>query len=74
MWWGEKTLLTDLFCVLKVAVSSFIRMKAQTLVDSLSELMVDASLGTIQCLEEIVSNCYYSHMEVFVPVIKYNGI
>uniref|UniRef100_A0A673ACN3 Condensin complex subunit 1 n=1 Tax=Sphaeramia orbicularis TaxID=375764 RepID=A0A673ACN3_9TELE len=30
------------------------RMKAQTLVDSLSELMVDASLGTIQCLEEIV--------------------
>uniref|UniRef100_A0A8C4GE64 Condensin complex subunit 1 n=1 Tax=Dicentrarchus labrax TaxID=13489 RepID=A0A8C4GE64_DICLA len=30
-----------------------IRMKAQTLVDSLSELMVDASLGTIQCLEEI---------------------
>lgn len=33
-------------------------MKAQTLVDSLSELMVDASLGTIQCLEEIVSNYY----------------
>lgn len=32
------------------------RVKAQTLVDSLSELMVDASLGTIQCLEEIVSN------------------
>lgn len=32
-----------------------IRAKAQTLVDSLSELMVDASLGTIQCLEEIVS-------------------
>uniref|UniRef100_A0A3Q3A1L3 Condensin complex subunit 1 n=1 Tax=Kryptolebias marmoratus TaxID=37003 RepID=A0A3Q3A1L3_KRYMA len=30
-----------------------VRMKAQTLVDSLSELMVDASLGTIQCLEEI---------------------
>uniref|UniRef100_A0A665TQU7 Condensin complex subunit 1 n=1 Tax=Echeneis naucrates TaxID=173247 RepID=A0A665TQU7_ECHNA len=30
-----------------------IRIKAQTLVDSLSELMVDASLGTIQCLEEI---------------------
>lgn len=38
------------------AISSLIRMKAQTLVDSLSELMVDASLGTIQCLEEIVSN------------------
>uniref|UniRef100_A0A3Q2VXR9 Condensin complex subunit 1 n=1 Tax=Haplochromis burtoni TaxID=8153 RepID=A0A3Q2VXR9_HAPBU len=33
-----------------------IRTKAQTLVDSLSELMVDASLGTIQCLEEIVSD------------------
>uniref|UniRef100_A0A8C2WJC8 Condensin complex subunit 1 n=1 Tax=Cyclopterus lumpus TaxID=8103 RepID=A0A8C2WJC8_CYCLU len=30
-----------------------IRVKAHTLVDSLSELMVDASLGTIQCLEEI---------------------
>uniref|UniRef100_A0A671WGM8 Condensin complex subunit 1 n=1 Tax=Sparus aurata TaxID=8175 RepID=A0A671WGM8_SPAAU len=30
-----------------------VRTKAQTLVDSLSELMVDASLGTIQCLEEI---------------------
>uniref|UniRef100_A0AAX7VUX2 Condensin complex subunit 1 n=1 Tax=Astatotilapia calliptera TaxID=8154 RepID=A0AAX7VUX2_ASTCA len=30
-----------------------IRTKAQTLVDSLSELMVDSSLGTIQCLEEI---------------------
>uniref|UniRef100_A0AAR2JZD2 Condensin complex subunit 1 n=1 Tax=Pygocentrus nattereri TaxID=42514 RepID=A0AAR2JZD2_PYGNA len=29
------------------------RAKAQTLVESLSELMVDASLGTIQCLEEI---------------------
>uniref|UniRef100_A0A3Q2UEQ4 Condensin complex subunit 1 n=1 Tax=Fundulus heteroclitus TaxID=8078 RepID=A0A3Q2UEQ4_FUNHE len=38
-----------------------IRMKAQTLVDNLSELMVDASLGTIQCLEEIVSNCYMNH-------------
>uniref|UniRef100_A0A7N8Y9D8 Condensin complex subunit 1 n=1 Tax=Mastacembelus armatus TaxID=205130 RepID=A0A7N8Y9D8_9TELE len=34
-----------------------VRMKAQALVDSLSELMVDASLGTIQCLEEIVSSC-----------------
>lgn len=37
---------------------SFIRMKAQTLVDSLSELMVDASLGTVQCLEEIVSDSF----------------
>uniref|UniRef100_A0A8C9YEG9 Condensin complex subunit 1 n=1 Tax=Sander lucioperca TaxID=283035 RepID=A0A8C9YEG9_SANLU len=33
-----------------------IRTKANTLVDSLSELMVDASLGTIQCVEEIVRN------------------
>ncbi|XP_066568478.1 condensin complex subunit 1 isoform X2 [Amia ocellicauda] len=30
------------------------RLKAQTLVHSLSLLMIDASLGTIQCLEEIV--------------------
>lgn len=52
-------------CVLKGAVSSFIRMKAQTLVDNLSELMVDSSLGTIQCLEEIVSNSYYTHMDFF---------
>ncbi|XP_049902660.1 condensin complex subunit 1 [Epinephelus moara] len=37
-----------------------IRMKAQTLVDSLSELMVDASLGTIQCLEEIVQEFFGS--------------
>lgn len=34
------------------------RAKAQTLVDSLSELMVDASLGTIQCLEEIVQEFF----------------
>lgn len=40
-------------------LSSFIRTKAQTLVDSLSELMVDASLGTIQCLEEIVSDSLF---------------
>ncbi|XP_028280186.1 condensin complex subunit 1 [Parambassis ranga] len=37
-----------------------IRAKAQTLVDSLSELMVDASLGTIQCLEEIVQEFFGS--------------
>uniref|UniRef100_A0A8C5NGF1 Condensin complex subunit 1 n=1 Tax=Gouania willdenowi TaxID=441366 RepID=A0A8C5NGF1_GOUWI len=37
-----------------------VRMKAQTLVDSLSELIVDASLGTIQCLEEIVSEYFIS--------------
>lgn len=47
------------------AVTSFIRMKAQTLVDSLSELMVDASLGTIQCLEEIVSNSVITLMWLF---------
>uniref|UniRef100_A0A8C2C9X9 Condensin complex subunit 1 n=1 Tax=Cyprinus carpio TaxID=7962 RepID=A0A8C2C9X9_CYPCA len=29
------------------------RAKAQTLVDNLSDLMIDASLGTVQCLEEI---------------------
>ncbi|XP_030639685.1 condensin complex subunit 1 [Chanos chanos] len=34
------------------------RVKAQTLVSSLSELMVDASLGTIQCLEEIVQEFF----------------
>uniref|UniRef100_A0AAY4AS64 Condensin complex subunit 1 n=1 Tax=Denticeps clupeoides TaxID=299321 RepID=A0AAY4AS64_9TELE len=34
------------------------RAKAQTLVDSLSALMVDASLGTIQCLEEIVQEFF----------------
>lgn len=34
------------------------RAKAQTLVDSLSVLMVDASLGTIQCLEEIVQEFF----------------
>ncbi|XP_026173220.1 condensin complex subunit 1 [Mastacembelus armatus] len=37
-----------------------VRMKAQALVDSLSELMVDASLGTIQCLEEIVQEFFSS--------------
>ncbi|NXS50185.1 CND1 protein, partial [Balaeniceps rex] len=31
------------------------RAKAQSLVNSLSLIMVDASLGTIQCLEEIIS-------------------
>uniref|UniRef100_A0A6Q2WTR7 Condensin complex subunit 1 n=1 Tax=Esox lucius TaxID=8010 RepID=A0A6Q2WTR7_ESOLU len=40
------------------------RAKAQTLVDSLSELMVDASLGTIQCLEEIVSVLPFSVVQV----------
>lgn len=36
----------------------FERAKAQALVHSLSLIMVDASLGTIQCLEEIVSICF----------------
>ncbi|KAF3839231.1 hypothetical protein F7725_017948 [Dissostichus mawsoni] len=34
--------------------------RSPTLVDSLSELMVDASLGTIQCLEEIVQEFFGS--------------
>lgn len=50
--------------VVKGGVSSFFRMKAQTLVDSLSELMVDATLGTIQCLEEIVSKCFISIISI----------
>uniref|UniRef100_A0A8C1EYL3 Condensin complex subunit 1 n=1 Tax=Cyprinus carpio carpio TaxID=630221 RepID=A0A8C1EYL3_CYPCA len=41
------------------------RAKAQTLVDNLSDLMIDASLGTVQCLEEIVSVfCPYAEREV----------
>ncbi|XP_061573058.1 condensin complex subunit 1 isoform X2 [Cololabis saira] len=36
------------------------RTKAHTLVDNLSELMLDASLGTIQCLEEIVQEFFGS--------------
>lgn len=36
----------------------FQRAKAQALVHSFSLIMVDASLGTIQCLEEIVSICF----------------
>ncbi|ROL52067.1 Condensin complex subunit 1 [Anabarilius grahami] len=44
------------------------RAKAQTLVDSLSELMVDASLGTIQCLEEIVS--VFSPSFVFLFLVQ----
>uniref|UniRef100_A0A6Q2XMQ2 Condensin complex subunit 1 n=1 Tax=Esox lucius TaxID=8010 RepID=A0A6Q2XMQ2_ESOLU len=45
------------------------RAKAQTLVDSLSELMVDASLGTIQCLEEIVSVLPFSGILPMVQVL-----
>ncbi|XP_033496682.2 condensin complex subunit 1 isoform X1 [Epinephelus lanceolatus] len=47
-----------------------IRMKAQTLVDSLSELMVDASLGTIQCLEEIVQEFFGSGSNLQFTVVQ----
>ncbi|XP_054903884.1 condensin complex subunit 1 isoform X1 [Poeciliopsis prolifica] len=47
-----------------------VRMKAQTLVDSLSELMVDASLGTIQCLEEIVQEFFGSGSNLQSTVIQ----
>nr|XP_057909635.1 condensin complex subunit 1 [Doryrhamphus excisus] len=46
------------------------RMKAQTLVDSLSELMVDASLGTIQCLEEIVQEFFGSGSSLESSVVQ----
>ncbi|KAJ8392888.1 hypothetical protein AAFF_G00070920 [Aldrovandia affinis] len=46
------------------------RAKAQTLVDSLSELMVDASLGTIQCLEEIVQEFFSSGSSLQSSVIQ----
>ncbi|XP_072316817.1 condensin complex subunit 1 [Eucyclogobius newberryi] len=47
-----------------------VRTKAQTLVDSLSELMVDASLGTIQCLEEIVQEFFGSGSNLQSTVIQ----
>ncbi|XP_061675674.1 condensin complex subunit 1 isoform X2 [Syngnathoides biaculeatus] len=46
------------------------RMKAQTLVDSLSELMIDASLGTIQCLEEIVQEFFGSGNSLESTVVQ----
>ncbi|XP_061633549.1 condensin complex subunit 1 isoform X2 [Phyllopteryx taeniolatus] len=46
------------------------RMKAQTLVDSLSELMIDASLGTIQCLEEIVQEFFGSGNSLQSTVVQ----
>ncbi|MCJ8745013.1 hypothetical protein PDJAM_G00125420 [Pangasius djambal] len=46
------------------------RTKAQTLVDSLSELMVDASLGTIQCLEEIVQEFFSTESALQVSVVQ----
>ncbi|XP_030249337.1 condensin complex subunit 1 [Sparus aurata] len=47
-----------------------VRTKAQTLVDSLSELMVDASLGTIQCLEEIVQEFFGSSSNLQSTVVQ----
>lgn len=47
-----------------------IRMKAHTLADSLSELMVDASLGTIQCLEEIVQEFFGSGSSLQSTVVQ----
>ncbi|XP_060905181.1 condensin complex subunit 1 [Labrus mixtus] len=47
-----------------------IRMKAQTLVDSLSELMMDASLGTVQCLEEIVQEFFGSTSNLQSTVVQ----
>lgn len=44
--------------------------KAQTLVDSLSELMVDASQGTIQCLEEIVQEFFSSESALQASVVQ----
>uniref|UniRef100_UPI003AAE8938 condensin complex subunit 1 isoform X1 n=1 Tax=Centroberyx gerrardi TaxID=166262 RepID=UPI003AAE8938 len=46
------------------------RVKAQTLVDNLSELMVDASLGTIQCLEEIVQEFFGSDSTLQSTVVQ----
>ncbi|KAI7809455.1 condensin complex subunit 1 [Triplophysa rosa] len=46
------------------------RAKAQTLVDSLSELMINASLGTIQCLEEIVQEFFSSESTLQTSVVQ----
>ncbi|XP_076837744.1 condensin complex subunit 1 [Brachyhypopomus gauderio] len=46
------------------------RAKAQTLVDSLSELMFDAPLGTIQCLEEIVQEFFSSDSALQACVVQ----
>ncbi|KAI5092898.1 condensin complex subunit 1 [Silurus meridionalis] len=46
------------------------RTKALTLVDSLSELMVDASLGTIQCLEEIVQEFFSTDSALQASVVQ----
>ncbi|KAK2844733.1 hypothetical protein Q5P01_011392 [Channa striata] len=47
-----------------------VRIKAQTLVESLSELMVDASLGTVQCLEEIVQEFFGSGSNLQSTVVQ----
>uniref|UniRef100_A0A8C1HYT2 Condensin complex subunit 1 n=1 Tax=Cyprinus carpio carpio TaxID=630221 RepID=A0A8C1HYT2_CYPCA len=46
------------------------RAKAQTLVDNLSDLMIDASLGTVQCLEEIVSEFFSSESALQTSVVQ----
>ncbi|XP_053154023.1 condensin complex subunit 1 isoform X2 [Hemicordylus capensis] len=45
------------------------RTRAQSLIQSLSLLMVDASLGTIQCLEEIISEFVQKH-EIKAAVVQ----
>ncbi|XP_024123504.1 condensin complex subunit 1 [Oryzias melastigma] len=47
-----------------------VRSKAQTLVDNLSELMIDASLGTIQCLEEIVQEFFANGSNLQSTVVQ----
>lgn len=45
------------------------RAKAQALIQNLSLLLVDASIGTIQCLEEIVSlltSSFFSYQQVLM--------
>ncbi|XP_036412389.1 condensin complex subunit 1 [Colossoma macropomum] len=46
------------------------RAKAQTLVESLSELMIDASVGTIQCLEEIVQEFFSNENALQASVVQ----
>lgn len=46
------------------------RAKALSLVDNLSELIVDASLGTIQCLEEIVQEFFSSDSALQTSVVQ----
>uniref|UniRef100_A0A672RV31 Condensin complex subunit 1 n=1 Tax=Sinocyclocheilus grahami TaxID=75366 RepID=A0A672RV31_SINGR len=46
------------------------RAKAQTLVDNLSDLTIDASLGTVQCLEEIVQEFFSSESALQTSVVQ----